>query len=279
MNKVMNKVWYATVCCALVFGCSTAAAEGGDQPWEKGSLSIGGFITSSSTEIQVNSDTLGAGAVVDLENLLGVGSDKSTWRVDGFYRLGSSRRHQIDVHYYNSRRSGSRVLDQDIQVGDQIFPVNAVVDTRFDLTFVNADYSYAFLQDDRVRLAAAVGLHVTGVELKLQEVGGSAQVEEQSFTAPLPVVGLKADIALTQRWRLRGGIDVFYLSLSGYQGVLADSILAVEYLPFKHIGFGAGVNSLRINVKADGNSDTGLDLNGRLNFRFTGALLYVKAYY
>ena len=275
----MKKLWCAMACGALAFGCSAAGAEDSNLPWEKGSLSVGGFITSSSTELQINSNTLGAGAVVDLENLLGVDADKSTWRVDGFYRFGSSRRHQIDIHYYSSRRTGNRVLDEQIQIGDQVFPVNAVVDTKFDLSFINAEYSYAFFQDDRVRLAAAVGLHTTGVDLKLQQIGGAAQVEEESFTAPLPVFGLHGDVVLTDRWRIKGSVDLFYLSLSGYKGALADSMLAVEYLPFKHLGFGAGLNAVRIKAESDGNNDYGLDLNGELKFRFTGALLYLKAYY
>jgi len=45
--------------------------------------------------------------VVNVENALGVGSDKSTYRIDGFYRFGETRRHQIDLHYFDSGRSGN----------------------------------------------------------------------------------------------------------------------------------------------------------------------------
>jgi hypothetical protein len=275
----MKDVCYAMACGAFALGCGAAQAADGSLPWEKGSLSIGGFITNSSTDLQINSDSLGVGAVVDVEDALGVSSDKSTWRLDGFWRFGNTRRHQIDFNYFDSRRSGNKVLDEQIQIGDEVFPINARVDTEFDLRFINVNYSYAFLQDNRVRLAAAIGLHTTSVELKLQEVGGSAKVEEESFTAPLPAVGLRGDVVLTERWRLRGGLDVFYLSTGGYTGVLSDALLAVEWLPFKHLGFGAGLNAINIKVEADGDDDYGLDLNGELKFRFTGAMLYIKAFY
>ena len=275
----MKNVWNTLACGAFALGCGAAQAADGNLPWEKGSLSIGGFITNSSTDLQINSDSLGVGAVVDLEDTLGVSSDKSTWRLDGFWRFGNTRRHQIDFTYFDSRRSGNRVLDESIQIGDEVFPINARVDTEFDLRFINVNYSYAFFQDDRVRLAGAVGLHTTGVELKLKEVGGAANVEEESFTAPLPAVGLRGDIALTERWRLKAGLDVFYLSTGGYTGVLSDALLAVEWLPFKHVGFGAGLNAINIKVDADGDDDYGLDLNGQLKFRFTGAMLYIKAFY
>jgi hypothetical protein len=275
----MKSIWRAVACGAFVLGCGAVQAADGNLPWEKGSLSIGGFITNSTTELQINSKALGAGAVVDLENALGVSADKTTWRLDGFWRFGSTRRHQIDVHYYDSRRSGSKVLDQDIQIGDEAFPINAAVDTEFDLRFLNVDYSYAFLQDSRVRLSGAIGLHTTGVELKMQEVGGAARVEEESFTAPLPVVGLRGDVVLTEKWRLKGGLDLLYLSYSGYTGVLSDALLAVEWLPFKHVGFGAGLNAVNIKVESDGDNDYGLDLNGEVKLSFTGAMLYIKAFY
>ena len=274
----MKNVWNTLACGAFALWCGAAQAADGNLPWEKGSLSLGALIADSNTELQINSDTLGAGAVVDLENGLGVSSDISTWRLDAFWRFGRTRRHQLDIHYYDSRRDGSRTLGQDIQVGDQTFPAGSGVSTEFDLQFINIDYSYAFLQDERVRIAVAGGLHTTRVRLKL-ESPGLALFEDESVTAPLPVVGLRGDVVLTEHWRLRGGLDVLYLSLSGYTGVLSDATLAVEWLPFKHVGFGAALNAVNIKVKADGDDEYGLDLNGELKFRFTGAMLYIKAFY
>ncbi|NIO43537.1 MAG: hypothetical protein GTO41_27325, partial [Burkholderiales bacterium] len=50
-----------------------AHAQGvNDSPWEKFRFSVGAFVTQSSTRLQVNSDALGVGAVVDLESALGV---------------------------------------------------------------------------------------------------------------------------------------------------------------------------------------------------------------
>ena len=54
------------------------AAQSEDLPWEKFSIAVGGFLTESDTSIQLNSKTLGIGAVVDLENVLGVGRSFGT---------------------------------------------------------------------------------------------------------------------------------------------------------------------------------------------------------
>jgi hypothetical protein len=111
------------------------------------------------------------------------------------------------------------------------------------------------------------------------ESPGLALFADERFTAPLPVVGLRGEVALTERWRLKGGVDVFYLQFDQTTGALADSSLAIEYLAFKHVGFGLGVNNLRLKVKANADNDLGLDLDGQLKFNFTGAMFYVKAFF
>jgi len=262
----------------LAVSAGTVRAQSASLPWEKGSIQFGGFITRSDTEVRVDSPTLGVGAVVDVENALGVGDEKFTYRIDGFYRFGETRRHQIDLHYFDSRRTGNKVLEDTIQIGDTVFSVGAQFATELELRFINIDYSYAFFQDDRVRLSVAGGLHTTGVHLKVDSPG-LALFEDQSFTAPLPVVGLRGEVAVTERWRLKGSADVFYLQYDQVTGMLADTSLAVEYLPFKHAGFGLGINSVRLQVKADGDNSQGPNLDGELKFNFTGLLLYARLFF
>jgi len=273
----LSKVWIA--CGLLAVSAGTVRAQSASPPWEKASIQIGGFITSTDTEMRVDSKGGGAGAVVNLENALGVGAEKTTYRIDGFYRFGETRRHQIDLHYFDSRRSGEKVLENNLEIADTNFPVGAQVFTQFDLKFINLDYSYAFFQDDRVRLSVAGGLHTTGVHYKVDSPG-LALLEDESFTAPLPVVGLRAEVAITERWRLKGSADVFYLHYDKYTGGLADTNLAVEYLPFKHAGFGLAVNSVRMKVTSYGDSGgTGTSLNGELKFTFSGLLMYARFFF
>jgi hypothetical protein len=267
-----------TACAFLAAFPGIVYAQSTTQPWEKGSIQIGGFLTSSDTEMRVDSSRGGVGAVVNIEDALGVAGEKTTYRIDTLYRFGESRRHQIDLHYFDSRRSGDRVLNEPIQVGNSAFPVGAHVTTQFDLKFINLDYSYAFFQDDRVRLSVAGGLHTTGVHYKL-ESPGLALFEDQSYTAPLPVAGLRGEVAVTERWRLKAGVDLFYLKYDRFTGTLADTNLAVEYLPFKHMGVGLGLNSLRMRVEADGDDNGGPNLSSELKFNFTGLLLYAKFFF
>jgi hypothetical protein len=264
-----------TACALLAAFPGVVYAQSTTQPWEKGSVQIGGFITSSDTQMRVDSSGGGTGAVVNVEDVLGVQGEKTTYRIDTFYRFGEARRHQVDLHYFDSRRSGDRVVNQSIQIGNAAFPIGAQVSTRFDLQFINLDYSYAFFQDDRVRLSVAGGLHTTGVRYKV-ESPGLALFEDQSYTAPLPVAGLRGEVAVTERWRLKASVDLFYLKYDRYTGALADSTLAAEYLPFKHMGVGLGLNSLRMRVEAEGDDNGGPNRHSELKFNFSGLLLYAR---
>jgi len=254
-----------------------ACAQEYTGPWEKGSVSVGGFISTTNSEFQLNSETLGAGAVVDLENGLGIDAQYSSFRVDAFYRSGQSRRHQWELHYYESNRDGDRVLEQDYQIGDTVFTAGTGVTSDLDLWFANANYSYAFLQDDRVRLSGSVGIHTTGIKFKVSASGLGEEAE--SITAPLPVLGGRFDVVLSERWRFKSSLDVFYLAFENYSGALIDSSLAVEYLAFKNLGFGLGFNAVRYRVEADDEGGLGGKWSGEIRYDFAGALLYAKLYF
>jgi len=269
---------WCTVSLALVsFAGVVHAQTEENQPWDKFGVSVGGFITRSSTTVQLNSSTLGVGAVVDLENTLGVETDFQTYRIDMNYRFGESRRHEIEFHYFDSKRTGDRTLDQDLQIGDLIFPAGTGVNTEFNLMFANVDYVYNFLMDDRMRIGASAGLHTAGIGLKIQETGGQ-KVEDEEFTAPLPMIGLRSEFLLTPRWRLKMDFNFFYLEYDNYTGSLSDSIIAVEYRPWKRFGIGAGVNNVNYNVQAD-TDDAIVGLNGEIEFNMTGLLLYGKYFF
>jgi len=257
---------------------SAYAQRPGEGPWDKFSIAIGGYTSTLNSKLQVNSETLGAGAVIDLENTLGVESNYTTARLDTIYRYGETRRHQIEFHYFESNRSGDRTLTEDIQIGDKVFKAGENLHTDFELQFANIDYAYAFIQDERVRLAVSGGLHITGVGLKVESVGLSVS-EDESFTAPLPVVGMRLEVALARNWNFKSGFDVFYLEYENFTGGLTDSYAGVEWNPFQHFGFGLGINSIAYRVEGDGSDPNGMNFNGKVNFSLTGLMLYGKYFF
>ena len=281
MTNTYRGVQLVVLVCAFVTGANAQAnefqAQAIDaQPWEKFGLAVGGFAFSSDTEFRVNSST-GIGTIVDVEETLGLDSQLGTYRIGLVYRPGNSRRHQIELQYFDSSRDGNKTLDEDIQIGDNFFPAGTNVASEFDLRFINLDYAYAFLQDDRVRLAGSVGLHVTEARLRID----SAELrisEDESFTAPLPTIGIRAEMMLTPKWRFKTGLDLLYLEYKGFAGVLTDAYIGVEYLAFSNFGFGLGFNGVRYRIEGNG-STADLDLNGELQLDLDGVLFYGKYFF
>ena len=269
----------AAMTSAVLFAGIAHAQTDDSQPWERFSLSVGGFITQSDTTLQLNSNRLGVGAVFNLENVLGVESSMTTYRIDAKYRFGETRRHELEFHYFNSQRDGSQTLDRDIQIGDIIFPAGTGVVTEFELTFANIDYVYNFLMDDRVRLGLSLGLHTTGIRLLVAQTGGTGR-EEEEFTAPLPMIGFRSEVILAKNWRAITDLNLFYIEYDRYTGRLAEVAFAIEWRPWKNFGLGAAVDALSYAVEADSDADLALGgWNGQLEYRMTGLLLYGKFFF
>ena len=104
--------------------------------------------------------------------------------------------------------------------------------------------------------------------------------EKADITAPLPTLGVRFDFAITPKWFLRNHFDMFYLAIGDYKGGIMSFGSAIEWLPFKHVGFGFGFDSFKLGVEAeDSDNIAGVDFKGNIKFRYFGAMLYVKAYF
>src|SRR5258708_7591658 len=72
-----------------------AVAQDEGSPWEKGALQVGGFVTFFNSDLTFG--PVGAGnSKIDAEDLLGLDTHLTVFRVDAMIRPGASRRNQID---------------------------------------------------------------------------------------------------------------------------------------------------------------------------------------
>ena len=269
---------------SLLFTIQPAFAENPasqDTPWEKFSFNAGYFISSTNTNLSLGS---GLGVTVDVEELLGLDTTNSVFRVDAFWRLTDNRRHRLDFTWFSFRRDGNRTIGQDIEYEDDegniiTIPAGSQVNTKFDLDIYKAAYSYSFFQDDRMDFAANIGLYIMPIDIGINATGLINVDETERFTAPLPTLGIRMDFAITPKWFLRSGFDVFYLEVKEFTGAIYEAHVAVEYLPWKHLGFGLGFNTFNLDIEADGEDYPQIDFVGELNFRYSGLLLYAKMFF
>jgi len=276
---IKRKFRFLFVAASLLLFIPPAMAE--DTPWEKFNLDLGYFIANTKTDFRLGS---GLGFSVDVEDLLGLDTTNSAFRAGASWRFTDNRRHRLDFEWFSFRRDGSRTIGEDIHYkdedgNDQVIEAGTQVDSFFDFDIYEVAYSYSFFQDDRIDLAGSLGLYVMPIDFGLNATGLINYGRSETFTAPLPTFGLRADFAITPKWFFRSGIKVFYLEIGEFAGSILETHAAIEYLPWKHLGFGLGFDSLNVHVEADGEDYPGIDFKGEVDFRYTGLLLYTKLYF
>lgn len=108
------------------------------------------------------------------EEVFNLDSSLVVLRAEAMYRPGKSLRHQLDFTYASYHRDGSGTLDEEIDINGTTYPVGAQVDTLFDFDIIRGTYTYAVLQDERMRIALGLGLYAIPVEygLSIETTGG-----------------------------------------------------------------------------------------------------------
>jgi hypothetical protein len=246
-------------------------------PWEKFNVQAGAFFASLDDKVQVGVG--GVGVTIDVEETLGMETQNTSFRVGGSYRIGEERRHRVDLEYFYFNRNSTKTLAKDITIDNVTFFATENVDATFNFQIVKAAYSYSFFQDDRMDLAASIGLFVMPLKFEVNTSQGGGKNTELNFTAPLPVLGFRGDFAITPKWFLRTKLEFFYLEYQNFTGGLMDTNIAVEYNPWKNWGFGFGVENFRLKLSAEGSDYPNLNFNGDVKMQFIGAQLYARYFF
>ena len=265
------------VALLIVFAPISSIAADSTGPWEKFNIQGGAFFAVLNN--QVTAGTEGTGVVIDLEKATGLDTQSTVFRLGGLYRFGETRRHRVDLDYLYFNRNASKSVADNLVVNGQPINAGSNVDTTFNFQIYRAAYSYSFFQDDRMDLAASIGLFVMPIKFELSVSGVGSKQGDFNFTAPLPALGLRGDFAVTPRWFIRTNLDVFYLEYQSFKGALVDTRIAVEYNPWEHFGFGLGFDNFRVKLEAEGNDYPGVDFQGIVKSQFMGVQLYARYFF
>jgi len=244
---------------------------------DRWNIRIGGFIAGVDSTVRIGLDNLSAGLDIDLEDALNLEKSVSAFRIDGRYRFGKGLRHQVRLEYSAYHREAIRTIAREIEFGDETYPIGTTVDSLFNLDIIKGSYSYSFLKDDRFDVGGSIGLFVLPIEAGINAAGVGA--EKEDFTAPLPVIGIRAAFALTEKLYLNQNIEVFYLSLDSFSGSLTNLTIALEYDAWKNVGLGIAYDVFNIGIKAEGDDYPGVDFVGDIDFGNSGLQLYAKIHF
>ncbi len=114
--------------------------------------------------------------------------------------------------------------------------------------------------DERIDLAAGIGVYIMPIDFGIKVSGLLDKEGSEKFTTPLPVFGLRMDVALTPKWFIRTGAQVCYLKYDNFTGSILEFRTALEYNPWKHVGIWLGFDTFGLRLEADGEDWPGIDL-------------------
>jgi hypothetical protein len=171
-------------------------------------------------------------------------------------------------------------LSADLTIQGVTYPVGAQIDSVFNFDLIRGTYSYAVVQNERLRLAIGLGVYAVPLRygLEVQTLSGRVAAEGADTTLPLPALSLRGEFQIIPKLFLNAEFDGMYLELNDFRGSLWDLNVGLEYRPWNHFGFGVGYNGMGVKVKTETNHSDypGADFVGQVDVRFSGLLLYGK---
>lgn len=250
---------------ALLIPSGDAVAR--DDDFTRFELRVGTFITDRDTDLGLTTSA-GLGTKFDFESDFGADSSNAVFRVDAVFRF--SRKHRIDAAYFDLSRGATRTIDRQITIGDRVFDINANVVSDLSVKIFKFAYSYMFAAGDNYEFGPTIGIFFQRNKARF-EVVNLGQVESDSLSLPLPVIGFRGGYDLTERLHLIGSGEFFFLKIDKYDGSLIDARGAIEFDLFRNIGVGVAYNWIKINVDVD---NPNIDWN--IDWRTSGVLAYAK---
>jgi hypothetical protein len=244
-----------------------------NQLYQRFRVEVGAFASFFNTNLRLDSKNLpGDGTEIDLEDDLGFDTKKFDFRAGGYLRLG--KRHKIRYGYFSLSRNSNKVLDEEIEFGDEIFPVDAEVNAEFRTQFALLGYSFSFLAREKIEVGIGLGLSAMFTKAGIAAVGSVGDdpidlVEERTdATFPVGSLGLDVSWAPLSRMIVSGRVGGLYVSVSTITASVGDANVGAEY--FFTRGFGAGLRFAYTKLQVEETADPLL----KVTYRYSGLQIY-----
>ncbi len=233
------------------------------------SLRFGSYFPSLETILRVDSEILGRGTEINLEDVLQLDKSPVVVRADAEIRVASW--FSLDLGYYGIGRSKTTVIDRDIQVGDTIFTIDQTLKAKFNTNYLRAHLKFSFIHNPRLDLGVWAGANVAFYKLSLDAVEqGKTLLEESDVWAPIPAAGIHLSYTLLPNLYLFGKAGYFYYSLSEHFKFTSTSFdINLHYYFYKFLGIGATYeyNLFKLDGEVGG-------FSGKISNRFGGFQIY-----
>jgi hypothetical protein len=264
----------------LLYLAAAAQAESGNtvHPFltDKYMLEFGAFLPKVDLTAGVNGSASDINPEFDFENQFGVSDSDDLASADFGWRF--HKKWSLHLQYFETGRSATSVLQQDVEFGDATFEQGSSVTAGSSIDILRLFFGREFSKKDNVSYGFGAGLHRLGLRMSLSGdviVNGQTLVNEtraKGATAPLPDIGTWYYWSPSANWLLGGRVDWLAASLGDYDGSLLDVAVGVDYQISKHFGVGAKYQRFALDLDIDKT-----DWHGSIDISFSGAFIYLSA--
>jgi hypothetical protein len=266
----------AAVTVAILAGLPVSTAFGADAPDPLNDpffVSLGTYLVNVDTTMRLDGATQGSGTPVDWDRTFDDASG-TQFRVDGMWRF--AERHKLRALWFSTSRSKSRMIDEEIDWGDETFPVDTKVKGDINWDIYQLAYEYSFFRRDTYELSASIGAYYAAFDASLSATitnpGGTTQRNakvDASVDLPLPVLGLRGLWVLPYDLSLDVSGQWFSLSIDEYDGNLQDYRATLTWQPNRWLGIGVGYDWFQAHGDVDASN-----FKGDLDWTFQGPMIY-----
>lgn len=245
---------------------------------ERFRLDLGGFFQKFETTIRIDSATTGLGTEVSLEDDLGLSSNQANFRAEGYWRFG--RHGRLDFAYTGWNRKANHAIDRDITIEDTVYHAGATLDSQLRVSLFELYYGYSFWNTPQFEAGLQLGLSALVNKFHFEgtgtvtggggSTGGSFVSEDRSTTAPVPAIGAHFRYTLLPGFLASARIRGVGATIDNYKGSSLQWRVALDYYPWKNVGFGAAYDYMDINVERQ--DDRSLEFK----YKYSGPMAYVS---
>jgi len=271
-------LWVATLCGVFVLAAAPAEAQREYEPlFDKFNFQVEASWVNISSEIRLDSEILGEGTTLNFENL-GLAADKTIPTLAFQWQI--AKRHRVGVRWQDINRTSSTHVEDEIQWGDDIIPVDATLSLDVGITQYFVDY--AFYPWVKERWAAGFGLGFRWMDLSTTLAWEGLNLSEDgrsqaTGSGPLPYLYFEYRRLFSDHWRFMTGVGWLSVKIGDIDGTQWVGHVSLEYLAGKRWSFGAGFNLATVDVDWAGiELEQGNLVNGALNWDIEDISLFAR---
>jgi hypothetical protein len=229
------------------------------------------FRSSISTTARYDNIAGAPGDTFNAEDTIGVPDTSNQGWIDLLFRM--TPRHRIAAQFYQLKRSGTALLSQPLDFGDETFqPGDGEVRSHMELRQLNLRYAYSVVQREQLEVGLGLGLHLLQLEGTL-EAPAAFKREQLDTAGPYPTLAADVSWRFTRRFSVNAATHFVSFKSGGVNGRSLAWSADLQFRAWRNLAVGVGYASTLYRLDS---SDPDY-FPGYLKLRYQGPELFLRA--